>query len=224
MADNTTIRLSHVEKYYNYNGKNIRVLDDVSISINQGEFVALVGPTGCGKTTLVNLITGLDKPVSGEISVEDTDIVGLDEDELARFRARKIGLVFQSQNLLQESTVQENVELPLFLVNMKENARENRVQEALKIAGVHTFSKRKIGTLSVGEKQTVAFARALVTNPDILIMDEPSESLDPLAADTLLAQLRGRTIMQSKTVLITTHNRRFAEAADRIINVKKRMP
>ncbi|MEM3737389.1 MAG: ABC transporter ATP-binding protein [Candidatus Bathyarchaeia archaeon] len=224
MPSEAAISLVHVKKSYNGRGKVVNVFDDVSLQIMKGEFVAVVGPTGCGKTTLINLISGLDRPISGEISIDQTRIDSLSEDDLTRLRATKMGVVFQAQNLFPELSVCENLELPLAILGFKGEAREAMVKDTLKEVGLNSLADRKAGNLSVGERLMVGIARALVKDPPIVLMDEPTECLDPLTTESVLTLLRSSNILKGRTILVTTHSRRVTQTAERVIHLRKRIP
>lgn len=217
------IILKHVKKIYGEGCKPVKVFDDINFEVKRGEFVVVIGPTGCGKTTLINLIAGFDVPQTGSIYVEGVNITKLHEKEKTVFRAKNIGIVFQLHNLLPNLTVYENVELPLVLLGVKKWEREKRVKELLEYMFMSKYLDRKVSTLSLGECQLVNLARALVSNPKIVLMDEPIEYLDPLATDTLLAFLKGE-ILKKKTVLLTTHKRKIAKIAEKTLYLKKRIP
>ncbi|RLI04878.1 hypothetical protein DRO26_03755 [Candidatus Bathyarchaeota archaeon] len=217
------IVLEHVKKFYDGYVKPIKVFEDVNLKIRKGEFVAAVGPTGCGKTTLINLIAGFDHPQNGNIYVEGVNITKLKEDEITVFRAKNIGVVFQLHNLIPNLTVQENVELPLVLLGVDREVRKRRVEEVLKQTWISHHSDRKVATLSVGECQLVSIARALAPNPSIILMDEPLECLDALTTDMMLAFFKGE-VFRRKTVLITTHKKKVIQLAERVIHLKKKLP
>ena len=221
--NNLAIALRHVKKVYDGGCKPIKIFDDINIEVRRGEFVAVIGPTGCGKTTLINLIAGFDVPQAGNIYVEGVDITKLHEREKTVFRAKNIGVVFQVHNLIPTLTVYENVELPLVLLGVEKNKRRKRVEELLEHMFMGGYANRKVSTLSVGECQLVNLARALISNPKILLMDEPIEYLDPLTTDTLLAFLKGE-IFRKKTVLLTTHKRKVAKIAERTLYLRRKIP
>lgn len=223
MQSDFAIQVSHIKKWYDGKPKPLTIFDDVTFNIRKEECLAIMGPTGSGKTTLLNLIAGFDQPQHGEIYVDGIDITKLSDEALARLRAEKIGVVFQLHNLMQNLTVYENVELPLILSNWDKEKRRKRVTEILERALISHYADRKLKTLSVGESQLVALARALIKDPGILLLDEPLEYLDPLTTDMLIALLRGE-IMREKTLIITTHKRKIANIAESVIHLKKRIP
>jgi len=224
MPSEVAINLIHIKKSYNGHGKVVTVFDDLNLQIQKGEFVAVIGPTGCGKTTLINLIAGLDHPLSGHIFVDEIQIDKLTEDALTSFRSRRLGLVFQVQNLIPTLTVSENVELPLALLGLKSEDRKARLMKTLKKVGLINLADREVATLSVGEKHVAAIARALVTDPPIVLMDEPTEYLDPLTTEAVLTLLKSSNILEGRTILVTTHSRRVAQTADRVLHLKSRLP
>ena len=221
MSVETVIKLANVQKIYTGASAPVRVFENLNIEITKGEFITFIGPTGSGKTTLVNLIAGFTRPTMGHILVDGTDITRLSSDEMAGFRAQRMGIVFQTPHLISDMTVFENVELPLAIKGERRGRRKERVVEALKMLGVLEFADRRSSTLSVGEKMRVEIARALVTDPPILIMDEPIENLDSLSKEYVLMILRGGHCIQGKTVIVTSHSRKMINAASRVIRLKK---
>lgn len=204
-------------------GEN-EVYSDLHFQLLKGTFVALVGPIGSGKTTMMNLFAGLEKPTAGGIVVEGTDITKMEGDQLALFRARTIGLVPQVQTLIPELTAAENVELPLRFIGFDKRTRASRVDKVMERVGISGDRDRVVGSLSVGERQMVSFARALVADPPIILLDEPTESLDPLMSEVILGVLRGFNLTEGKTVFVTTHDRRVSDLAKKTLRVKKKIP
>ena len=217
--DRFAIVLDHVSKSYG----QAEVYSDLHFQLLRGTFVALVGPIGSGKTTMVNMFTGLERPTSGTIVVQGEDITKMEGDRLAAYRAKSIGLVPQAQTLIPELNIYENVELPLYFAKVDSDERRRRVDEVLEKVGILNDAKRVVGTLSVGERQMVSFARALVVDPPILILDEPTESLDPLMSEVVLGLLRGDNMTAGKTIFVTTHDRRVSDLARRTLRVNKKI-
>ena len=224
------VELRHVRKVYGSDYRTRReVFADVSLRAAPGEFLAIAGPIGCGKTTLINMIAGLDRPTNGLIKVNGVETTRLTDDQLSGLRAATIGLVPQVQSLIDDLTVAENVEVPLFFLpdndkqKQEKQSRGIRVEEALKRMGLVSDARRKVGALSVGERQMVAIARALVTDPPILLMDEPTESLDAVMSDMVLELLRGYNVTKGKTMIVTTHDKNLSNMASRTIRLKKRL-
>ena len=222
------VELRHVRKVYGSSFQARReVFSDVSLRAAPGEFIAISGPIGCGKTTLVNMIAGLDRPNNGLIRVKGVETTRLTDDQFTELRATAIGLVPQVQNLLDDLTVSENIEVPLYFladnrVKLEGRSRASRVEETLKRMGLVSDARRKVSALSVGERQMVAIARALVTDPPILLMDEPTESLDAVMSDMMLELLRGDN-MRGRTIIVTTHDKNLSNVANRTIRLKKRL-
>jgi len=214
------VEVKHVSKSYG----ETEIYSDLHFQLLKGTFVALVGPIGSGKTTMLNMFAGLDRPTSGTIVVMGHDITKMPDDVLGEFRASTVGFVPQVQTLIPELTVRENVELPLHFAKVEGENRQRKTDYVLEKVGIRGESKRIVSTLSVGEKQMVSFARAMVNDPPILLLDEPTEALDPLMAEVILGLLRGDNLTQGKTVFVTTHDRRVTELARRTLRVKKKIP
>lgn len=216
------IEVEHVKKVY-ANPAAREVFTDVSVRVKRGEFVTIFGPIGCGKTTLTNLISGLDRPTSGSVRIQGVETTNLAEDASASIRVRNIGLVSQVQNLLDELTVFENVELPLIFLGVDKKSRISRVSQLLDRMGISSDADRKARELSVGEKQMVTIGRALAPDPPIMLMDEPTESLDPLIAEVILGLLRGDNLTKGKTIFVATHDKKVMNLANRALRVQKKM-
>jgi len=222
-ATGNVTQLTHVSKVF-LEPKRREVFTDINMRVKRGEFVALAGPVGSGKTTLVNLLAGLERASSGSIQVLGKETTRLSARELTALRLASLGLVPQVQNLMQEFTVSQNVELPLFFLGEGEReSRLSRVQEVLALMGINADAERKVADLSVGEKQLVSIARAMVKDPPLLVMDEPTESLDPLVSELILEMLRGDNALRAKTLIIATHDKRIIELATRTVRMNAKI-
>jgi putative ABC transport system ATP-binding protein len=206
-------------KTYDTGGAKVDALRGVDLSIERGEFVAIMGPSGCGKSTLLNLLAGLDRPTAGEVRLDDERIDRLSETELARLRRRKIGFVFQFFNLVPTLSAVENVELPLLLVGRRRRDARRSADALLSSLGVGDKHGAAPAQLSGGQQQRVALARALANTPDILLGDEPTGNLDSAAAREVLGLLRAARD-RGQTVLLVTHDARVAAVADRIVTLR----
>ena len=207
------IRCANVCKDYVRGAENVPVLHNVDLSVEGGAFVALMGPSGSGKTTLLNLIGGLDTPSSGEIEVDGLRLNGVDASGIARWRARSVGFVFQFYNLLPVLTAERNVELPLLLTGLSRSERKKNAALALDIVGMGDRGRHKPGELSGGQQQRVAIARALVSDPRLLVCDEPTGDLDRETADEILALLQTLHRDLGKTIVMVTHDPKAADHA-----------
>jgi putative ABC transport system ATP-binding protein len=197
------------------------VLENLSLAIVEGEFLALMGPSGSGKSTLLNLIAGLDRPDSGTITVGDRDITGLSETELAAWRAAQVGFIFQFYNLIPVLTAFENVELPLVLTDLSRRERREHVQTVLRLVNLEDRMDHHPRQLSGGQQQRVAIARALVTDPTLLVADEPTGDLDRASAEDVLVLMERLSTDLGKTVIMVTHDPRAARRARRIRHLDK---
>ncbi len=207
------IKLSNVTKTYFRGKEPLTVLDGLTLDIPEGAFEALMGPSGSGKSTLLNLIAGLDRPTSGTAQVAGSDLTKMSDSELAKFRSRHIGFIFQSYNLMPVLTAIENVELPLLLTKLSSNDRRKRAETALRVVGLEDRMSHFPRQLSGGQEQRVAIARAIVHDPTILVCDEPTGDLDRKSADDILALLTRLNEEFKKTVLMVTHDPAAAERA-----------
>ena len=215
------VRINGVHKYFTRGSERIDVLKGVNLDIPQGDFLALMGPSGSGKTTLLNLMGGLDKPSSGSIAVGGTDIVGLAGGQLSRWRSHHIGFVFQLYNLLPVLTAERNVDLPLLLTKLSKSERRKRVGIALKVVGLADRATHYPRQLSGGQEQRVGIARAIVTDPTLLLCDEPTGDLDRKSGDEILDLLQALNQQHGKTIVMVTHDPRAAERAQRTLHLDK---
>jgi len=203
--------------------ENNTIFSNVNLEIQSGEIIAAKGTIGSGKTTLLNLICGIMKPDSGRIYIDKYDITKLSSDKLSTLRAKIFGIVPQKSNLVPELSISQNLELPLMFSGIDKNKRQSIVDQTLDKLGLISLSDRLAGTLSVGESEIVSIARSMVNDPPILLMDEPTEGLDPIISEMILSLIRGDSIMNQKTVFITTHDERILNIANRVIQVKENM-
>jgi putative ABC transport system ATP-binding protein len=215
------VSLKNIVKRYTRGKQRVEVLHALNLEIPQGEFLALMGPSGSGKTTLLNLIGGLDRPTEGEVNVAGQRIDRLSGGELAKWRARHVGFVFQFYNLMPMLTAERNIELPLLLTSLSGAARRKNVHAALEIVGLADRARHKPSELSGGQQQRVAIARALVADPTLLMCDEPTGDLDRTTADEILGLLRTLNREQNKTVIVVTHDQKAADFATRQLHVDK---
>ena len=215
------VQIRGVTKSYRRGGETIEVLHGVDLDIPRGDFVALMGPSGSGKTTLLNLIGGLDTPTAGSVSVDGRRIDRMSSGELARWRAANVGFVFQFYNLLPVLSAQKNVELPLLLTSLSARERRRHAQIALTLVGLAGRARHKPRELSGGEEQRVAIARALVSDPAVLVCDEPTGDLDRATAAEILTLLQTLNREHGKTVVMVTHDPKAAEYARRRLHLDK---
>ncbi|TAK60790.1 MAG: ABC transporter ATP-binding protein [Bacteroidetes bacterium] len=215
------ISVENISKSYWRDKLEIPVLRNISLQIAAGDFLALMGPSGSGKTTLLNLIAGIDKPTNGSINVEGTDISKLGESDLAKWRARHVGFIFQFYNLLPVLTAYENVELPLLLSKLSKKERKDHVELALGVVGLADRMKHYPKQLSGGQEQRVAIARAIVTDPTVLVADEPTGDLDKKSAEDIMTLLERLNTEFKKTIVMVTHDPRAAEKAHKVMHLDK---
>ena len=215
------VQVNGVHKYFTRGSERIDVLKGVNLDIPQGQFLALMGPSGSGKTTLLNLIGGLDNPSSGAVEVAGTNIGSLSGGELSRWRADNIGFVFQLYNLLPVLTAERNVDLPLLLTNLSRAERRKRVGIALKVVGLADRAKHYPRQLSGGQEQRVGIARAIVTDPTLLLCDEPTGDLDRKSGDEILDLLHALNQQHGKTIVMVTHDPHAADRAKRTLHLDK---
>jgi putative ABC transport system ATP-binding protein len=215
------VQVRNVTKVYERGKQKVEVLHGLTLDIPKGDFVALMGPSGSGKTTLLNLIGGLDKPTSGEVTVAGRRIDQLGSGALANWRARNIGFVFQFYNLMPVLSAEGNVELPLLLTKLSAGQRRKNVAVALEVVGLTDRAKHKPKELSGGQEQRVAIARALVSDPQLLVCDEPTGDLDRKTADEILGLLQVLNREHGKTIVIVTHDPKAAEFARRTLHLEK---
>jgi putative ABC transport system ATP-binding protein len=218
---NPIVRVNGVHKYFTRGSERIDVLKGVNLEIPQGEFLALMGPSGSGKTTLLNLMGGLDAPSGGMVEVAGTNIAALSGGQLSRWRADHIGFVFQLYNLLPVLTAERNVDLPPLLTKLSKAERRKRVALALKVVGLADRANHYPRQLSGGQEQRVGIARAIVTDPALLLCDEPTGDLDRKSGDEILDLLQALNRQHGKTIVMVTHDPRAAERATRTLHLEK---
>lgn len=221
MNSKPIVRVRDLHKSFTRGTEKIDVLSDLNLEVGQAEFLALMGPSGSGKTTLLNLIAGLDQPTSGTISVGDQQISQMTESELARWRTRHVGFVFQFYHLLPVLTAYENVELPLLLLPLTATQRREQVLNALELVGLSDRMKHRPGMLSGGQQQRVGLARAIVTDPTLIVADEPTGDLDSKSAAEVLTLMNILRESLHKTIIMVTHDPHAAERAQRIVHLEK---
>jgi putative ABC transport system ATP-binding protein len=221
MTSEPIVQVVGVHKFFTRGSEQIDVLQDLNLEVSEGEFLGLMGPSGSGKTTLLNLIAGLDKPSQGDIWVGENKISEMSEGELARWRTRHIGFIFQFYHLLPVLTAYENVELPLLLLPLSSAQRRQQVTMALDLVGLSDRMKHRPGQLSGGQQQRVGIARAIVTDPTLIVADEPTGDLDARSAEEILNLLTELQKGLKKTILLVTHDPRAAARAQRVLHLEK---
>ena len=215
------VEVRELHKSFTRGSEAIEVLQNLTLDVGAGEFLALMGPSGSGKTTLLNLIAGLDRPTGGSITVGDSVISDMSESELARWRTRHVGFVFQFYYLLPVLTAYENVELPLLLLPLTKAQRRKQVETALDLVGLTGRSDHRPGQLSGGQQQRVGIARAMVTDPTLIVADEPTGDLDTKSADEILRLLDVLRAVLNKTIIMVTHDPKAAARAQRTLHLEK---
>jgi len=214
-APNISIDAQSLSKQFDFGDQRIAVLNDVTFRIAQGDFVVILGSSGAGKTTLLNLIGGLDRPTSGTITVDGTDLAGLDEEALSSFRSSHIGFIFQTYNLISTLTALENIQFPMKLAGCEdESLIESRSTDLLKLVGLTHRSDHLPFQMSCGEQQRAAIARALANDPPLILADEPTGNLDWSTGLEIINFLKKLSTEQQKTMVIVTHDERIVELAD----------
>ncbi len=212
------LRVENLTKIYGKDEAEVRALDNVSFSVEKGEFVAIVGASGSGKSTLLHLIGGVDRPTSGKVYIDGNDIFEFNDDKLAIFRRRQVGLIYQFYNLLPILNVEENITLPLALDNRK--CDMEKLEEMLNVLGLADRRNHLPNELSGGQQQRTSIGRALITNPTIVLADEPTGNLDSKSSDEIVALLKKTNKDLKQTIIMITHNMEIAKIADRIIKIE----
>ncbi len=220
-SDNVLVRVSGVDRVFHRGSEDIHVLQNLDMEVRSGEFLALMGPSGSGKSTLLNLIGGLDRPTKGTVTIGGDSINDLSDRELAAWRSRHIGFVFQLYNLLPTLTAEKNVELPLLLTPLTKAERNRHVEAVLTVVGLAHRTRHFPRQLSGGEQQRVGIARAIVADPTILLCDEPTGDLDRKAGDEILALLQALHREQGKTIIMVTHDPHASHRSDRTLYLNK---
>ncbi len=220
-ADSPIVQVDHVHKFFRRGSERVDVLQDLTLQVPDGQFLGLMGPSGSGKTTLLNLIAGIDRPSEGNVFVQKERISAMSEGQLAHWRTKHVGFIFQFYHLLPVLTAYENVELPLLLLGLSAAQRRQQVMTALELVGLSDRLRHRPGQLSGGQQQRVGIARAIVTDPALIVADEPTGDLDAHSAEEILdlmVELRGAL---KKTILMVTHDPRSARRADRLLHLEK---
>lgn len=221
MGEELLVRVDNVDRTFRRGSEEIHVLSGMHLEVPKGEFLALMGPSGSGKTTLLNLLGGLDRPSKGTVQVAGAQIERLSGRQLAAWRARHVGFVFQFYNLMPTLNAERNVELPLLLTHLSRKERKRHVQVALEVVGLSHRARHYPRTLSGGEQQRVGIARAIVTDPDLLLCDEPTGDLDRKSGDEILSLLQALNQEQGKTIVMVTHDPHASARATRTVHLDK---
>ena len=212
------LKVENLSKVYGKGTTKVTALDNVSFKVDKGEFVAIVGASGSGKSTLLHLIGGVDRPTSGKVFIDGKDIYKFNDDELAIFRRRQVGLIYQFYNLIPILNVEENITLPLNLDNREVN--ENKLNELIKLLGLENRRTHLPNELSGGQQQRTSIGRAMITNPAIILADEPTGNLDSKSSDEIVELLKKSNRDYKQTIIMITHNMEIAKIADRIIKIE----
>ncbi|HQC41618.1 MAG TPA: ABC transporter ATP-binding protein [Petrotogaceae bacterium] len=213
------IKAAGLKKIYRSMGTQVAALKGVDLNIEKGEIVAILGPSGCGKSTLLNCLSGIDRSSEGYIEIDGTDITKMNDNQLTCFRARNMGFIFQSYNLIPVLNAVENAELPLLVLETPENQARKRALELLEIVGLKDMAKKIPDTMSGGERQRVAIARALITNPAVVWADEPTGALDTKTGVEIMSLITELNKKNNQTFVIVTHDQRIIKYADRVIHM-----
>lgn len=221
MSARPILQVRGVHRFFTRGEERIDVLRNLNLEVMEGEYLGLMGPSGSGKTTLLNLIAGLDQPSAGEVWVGEARISSMSEGELARWRTRNVGFIFQFYHLLPVLTAYENVELPLLLLPLSSSERKRQVLTALDLVGLSNRMSHRPGQLSGGQQQRVGIARAIVTDPTLIVADEPTGDLDARSAEDILNLLDELQKSLRKTILLVTHDPRAAERAQKVLHLDK---
>ena len=212
------LKVENLTKIYGKDSTKVVALDHVSFSVEKGEFVAIVGASGSGKSTLLHLIGGVDRPTSGKVFIDGKDIFNFNDDKLAIFRRRQVGLIYQFYNLIPILNVEENITLPLSLDNREVD--KEKLNDMLKLLGLQNRRTPLPNELSGGQQQRTSIGRALITNPTIILADEPTGNLDSKSSDEIVALLKKSNKELNQTIIMITHNMEIAKVADRIIKIE----
>ena len=212
------LKVDNLTKIYGKDSTKVVALDHISFSVEKGEFVAIVGASGSGKSTLLHLIGGVDRPTSGKVFIDGKDIFNFNDDKLAIFRRRQVGLIYQSYNLIPILNVEENITLPLSLDNREVD--KEKLDNMLKLLGLQNRKNHLPNELSGGQQQRTSIGRALITNPTIILADEPTGNLDSKSSDEIVALLKKSNKELNQTIIMITHNMEIAKVADRIIKIE----
>ena len=212
------LKVKNLTKIYGKDTTKVTALDNVSFSVEKGEFVAIVGASGSGKSTLLHIIGGVDRPTSGKVFIDGQDIFKLNDDKLAIFRRRQVGLIYQFYNLIPILNVEENITLPLALDNREVN--KDKLDDMLKLLGLQNRRNHLPNELSGGQQQRTSIGRALITNPTIILADEPTGNLDSKSSDEIVSLLKKSNKQLKQTIIMITHNMEIAKNADRIIKIE----